>query len=63
MTREITKGWDEAARQGANAVGKMPTLTERTDLGRINRDTKAGWESAMAGTQKRVAAKLGRSLG
>lgn len=57
------KGWDEAARQGARAAGKMPVLTERTDLGSINHDTKAGWESAMSGgSKKRVAAKLGRAL-
>ena len=53
-------GWDEAGRQGANAVGKMPTLTERTDLGSINHDTKAGWHGAVAGTAKRVNAKLGK---
>ena len=63
MTRDIAKGWDEAARQGANAVGKMPILTERTDLGSINRDTKAGWEDAVPGTKKRIEMKLGRSLG
>lgn len=53
MTRT---GWDEAGRQGANAVGKMPTLTERTDL----KSGRAGWSAATKGTQKRVNAKLGK---
>ncbi len=60
MAREIHTGWDAAGRQGANAVGKMPVLTERSDLGAINRDTKAGWEGATSGgSAKRVAKKLG----
>ena len=64
MAREIHTGWDGAARQGVDAVGKMPKLTERSDLGSINADTKAGWGQAMSGgSKKRVAAKLGRSLG
>lgn len=52
--------WDEAMRQGYRAMGKMPKLTERKDLGSINADTKAGWEDAMPGCNKRVAAKLGK---
>ena len=51
-------GWDEAARQGAEACGKMPSLTERKDLGSIGHDTKAGWEGATPGTHKRVAEKV-----
>ncbi len=62
MTRGVHVGWDEAARQGADAAGKMPKLTERKDLGQINADTKAGWEGAMPGTKTRVAAKLGKAL-
>lgn len=53
-------GWDGAARQGAKAMGRMPMLTERKDLGSINHDTHAGWEGATPGTQKRVAMKLGK---
>ena len=56
MTREIHIGWDGAGRQGANAVGKMPVLTERSDL----KGGNAGWEGATKGTGKRVAAKLGK---
>ncbi len=58
----IAKGWDEAARQGAHCAGQMPTLTERSDLGSINKDTKAGWYGATPGTGKRVAMKLGKVL-
>ena len=53
-------GWDEAGRQGANAAGRMPQLTERKDLGSINHDTKAGWGDAVpGGCKKRVDMKLG----
>ena len=59
----MNKGWDEAARQGAHAMGrKRIMLTERTDLGSINADTKAGWEGAVPGTKRRVQSKLGRAV-
>lgn len=61
MTRY--SGWDESLRQGYKAMGKMPELTERKDLGAINRDTKAGWEGAVPGTEKRVRSKLGKDMG
>lgn len=60
--RDIAKGWDEAGRQGAGAKLPMSTLTERKDLGSINRDTKAGWEGATPGTKRRVRMKLGKAL-
>lgn len=46
----MSKGWDEAARQGAKMMD-----TERTDL----KSGRAGWEGAVKGTKKRVAAKMG----
>ena len=61
MTRDIAKGWDEAARQGADAVGRRPVLTLRKDLGSINADTKAGWQGATPGTKKRVMMKMGKT--
>jgi hypothetical protein len=58
VSRDVAKGWDQAARQGADAMGHMPSLTERTDL----KSGRAGWEGAVKGTQKRVAMKLGKAL-
>lgn len=62
MSRKVVTGWDEAARQGADAMGKRPILTLRKDLGSINKDTKAGWEGATPGTKRRVSEKLGKVL-
>jgi hypothetical protein len=58
MSRKVIIGWDEAARQGCDAMGKRPVLTLRKDLGSINHDTKAGWNGATPGTQRRVEEKL-----